>query len=215
MKNWQRSSLSSAVYYRHTDGKTERIKRVNGEGVTISRPENLATENSMGLELVASSDVLNWWTVNGSANFFRSVVEGSITLENDEVVDLYADTYSWFARLNSRMNLRVVDFQAMFNYRAAAKTTQGRRQSYSYLDLAFVRDVWGEKGTLSLKVSDVFNSRVYRSTSSEEFLHRPLLPSLCHTSVARPHLSPQSAQATGQPGRSGRGRRNGWGRLLT
>ena len=168
MKNWERSSLSSAVYYRHTDGETERIERVNDEGVTISRPENLATENSMGLELVASSDVLDWWTLNGSANFFRSVVEGSVTLENNEVINLYADTYSWFARLNSRMNLRVVDFQAMFNYRAAAKTTQGRRQPYSYLDLAFVRDVWGEKGTLSLKVSDVFNSRVYRSTSSGE-----------------------------------------------
>lgn len=163
MKNWERASLSSAVYYRYTDGVTERIERVTEEGVTISRPENLSTENSMGLELVASSDILDWWKVNGSANFFRSIVDGS-----NLGTDFYADTYSWFARLNSRMNLGAVDFQAMFNYRAGAQTTQGQRKPYSYLDLAFARDVWGEKGTLSLKVSDVFNSRVYRSTSSGE-----------------------------------------------
>ena len=169
MKNWERASLSSAVYYRYTDGVTERIERVTEDGVTISRPENLSTENSMGLELVASSDILDWWKVNGSANFFRSIVDGS-----NLGTSFYADIYSWFARLNSRMNLGAVDFQAMFNYRAGAQTTQGRRQPYSYLDLAFARDVWGEKGTLSLKVSDVFNSRVYRSTSSGEnfFINR-------------------------------------------
>ena len=160
MKNWERASLNSAIFYRYTDGVTERIQRVNAAGVTISRPENLSTENSMGLELVASSDLLSWWKVNGSANFFRSVVDGS-----NLGTDFYAETYSWFARLNSRMTLAGVDVQAMFNYRAAAQTTQGERRPYSYLDLALARDVWGEKGTVSLKVSDVFNSRVYRSTS--------------------------------------------------
>ena len=180
MKNWQRSSLSSAVYYRHTDGVTERIESVTEDGVTISRPENLSTENSMGLELVASSDILDWWKVNGSANFFRSITDGS-----NLGTSFYADTYSWFARLNSRMDLKVVDFQAMFNYRAAAQTTQGRRLPYSYLDLAFVRDVWGDKGTLSLKVSDVFNSRVYRSTSSGEdfFIDRSYRRSVTQVSL--------------------------------
>ena len=162
-KNWQRSSLNSAVYYRHTDGVTERIESVDSAGVTTSIPINLSTQNSAGLEIVASSDLLDWWKVNASANFFRSITQGRY---QDQ--DFYADTYSWFARLNSRMDLKVLDFQAMFNYRAAAITTQGRRQPYSYLDLALTRDVWGDKGTLSLKVSDVFNSRVYRSTSSGE-----------------------------------------------
>ena len=163
MKNWKSTSLSSAVYYRHTDGVVERIERVNEDGVTISRPENLSTQNSMGLELVVSSDLFEWWRVNGSANFFRSIVNGENLGEN-----FYADTYSWFARANSRMDLKVVDFQAMFNYRAPAKTTQGRREAYSYLDLALTRDVFKDKGTLSLKVSDVFNTRRYRSTSEGE-----------------------------------------------
>lgn len=160
MKNWETTSLSTAAYYRHTNGVTERIERVDDEGVTISRPENLSTENSMGFEFVVSSDIFEWWKVNGSANFFRSIVNGENLGEN-----FYADVYSWFARINSRMDLKVFDFQTMFNYRAPRKTTQGRREAYSYVDLALARDVFGDKGTLSLKVSDLFNSRRFRSTS--------------------------------------------------
>ncbi len=163
MKNWEKTSLSSAVYYRHTDGVVERIQYVTDDGVTISRPENLSTENSMGLEFVVSSDIFEWWRMNGSANFFRSIVDGENLGEN-----FYADTYSWFARVNSRMDLKVVNFQLMFNYRAPAKTTQGRRDAYSYTDIAFTREVFGDKGTLSLKVSDVFNSRIYSGTSEGE-----------------------------------------------
>ena len=107
MKNWSRSSLSSAVFYRHTDGVAERIERIetiNGEEVTVSRPENLSTEDAVGLELVASSDLFDWWKVNGSANFFRSVTDGS-----NLGTSFFAETYSWFARLNSRMTLGAYD----------------------------------------------------------------------------------------------------------
>ena len=212
MKNWDRSSLSSSVYYRHTDGVTDRIERteritgIDGQErtVTISRPENLATENSMGLELVASSDLTDWWKVNGSANFFRSITEGSITDAEGEVIDLYADTYSWFANINSRMDLRVVALQAMFNYQARETTTQGERKPYSYLDLAITRDVWGEKGTLALKVSDVFNSRVYRSTSSGEdfFIDRSYRRSTTQVSFG---LTFRLNQSKGRGDRGGRG----------
>lgn len=180
MKNWSRSSLSSAVFYRHTDGVTERIESVTADGVTISRPENLSTENSVGLELVASSDLFDWWKVNGSANFFRSVTDGS-----NLGTSFYAENYSWFARINSRLTLGAYDLQTMYNYRAAAQTTQGRREPFGYLDVAATRDVWGEKGTLSLKVSDVFNSRIYRSTSSGEnfFIDRAYRRSVTQVTV--------------------------------
>ena len=47
------------------------------------------------------------------------------------------------------------------------------------------RDVWGDKGTLSLKVSDVFNSQIYRSTSSGEnfFIDRAYRRSVTQVTV--------------------------------
>src|SRR5690606_3475733 len=156
--NWKTTSLSSAVFYRYTEGEFESIERVNEDGASISRPENLSTENSMGLEFVVSSDIFEWRKVNGSANFCRSRGNGENLGE-----EFYAVAFSWFARINSRMNLKVFDLQTMYNYRAPRKTTQGRREAFSYVDLALARDVFGDKGTLSLKVSDVFNSRRFRS----------------------------------------------------
>jgi outer membrane cobalamin receptor len=163
LKNWNKASLSSAVYYRHTDGVIQRIQTVEND-VTISRPENLSTEHSYGLEFIVSADPYKWWKLNGSANFFRSIVDGG-NLDQQ----LQADTYSWFGRINSRIDLPYnVDFQLMFNYRAPYQTTQGRRNAYSYLDLALTRDVLHDRGTLSLRVSDLFNSRRYGGTTTGE-----------------------------------------------
>ena len=143
--NWDEQGYGEGRNFGHIAYRVENVyetcRRLMEGGVTISRPENLSTENSMGFEFVVSSDIFEWWTLNGSANLFRSIVNGENLGEN-----FYADTYSWFARVNSRMNLKVVNFQTMFNYRAPAKTTQGRREAFNYVDLALTRDVFGDKG---------------------------------------------------------------------
>ena len=105
--------------------------------------------------------MLDWWQLNTSANFFRSIVDGANLGE-----DLYANTYSWFARINSRMDLPSnIDFQLMLHYHAPYQTTQGRRDPYSYVDLGFTRDVMRERGTVSLFVNDLFNTRSYGGTT--------------------------------------------------
>ena len=95
MKNWVRAHRSarpcSTVTPTGVAERIERIETINGEEVTVSRPENLSTEDAVGLELVASSDLFDWWKVNGSANFFRSVTDGS-----NLGTSFFAETYSWF-----------------------------------------------------------------------------------------------------------------------
>jgi hypothetical protein len=163
VKTWEKASLSSAVYYRFTEGVIQRIQTVE-DGVTISRPENLSTQHSYGLEFIGSAEVSDWWKMNLSANFFRSIVDGA---NLDE--DLNADTYSWFSRLNSQMELPSnIDLQLLINYHAPYQTTQGRRDAYSYVDLGFVREVLAGKGTVSFKINDLFNSRRYAGTTSGE-----------------------------------------------
>jgi outer membrane receptor protein involved in Fe transport len=65
MKSWKIASLSSAIYYRHSDGVIQRIQTVNDEGVMIARPENLSIERSYGVELIYSMDPFSWWNLNG------------------------------------------------------------------------------------------------------------------------------------------------------
>ncbi|MBE9464677.1 TonB-dependent receptor domain-containing protein [Dyadobacter subterraneus] len=159
IKYVEKGSISSSVYYRHTNGKIISIRRVEENGDSYTRPENLGTENSYGAEFTGSYTLYQWWKLDGSLNFFRAITNG-------QGVDseFQSDTYSWFARTTSRFTLwKNTDLQLRANYEAPQQTPQGKRKALATLDLAASRDVFKNNGTLVLSVTDVFNSRKYRS----------------------------------------------------
>ena len=159
IKYFQNGSLSSSLYYRYTTGKIVRIRRIDRQGFSNFRPENLALENSYGAELMATYNPYKWWRLDGSLNFFQASIDGS------NLSDEYkSNTYSGFSRLSSRFTFwEKVDFQLRGNYEAPQKTPQGHRKSLATLNLATNKDVLKGKGTITLTVMDVFNSRRYRS----------------------------------------------------
>jgi ferric enterobactin receptor len=167
IKYFGQGSFTSSLYYRHTTGKIIRIRRVDEQGFSITLPENLATENSFGAEFTSSYTPYNWWKLDGSLNFFRAITDGSNL--NDT---FQSDTYSWFARLTSRFTLpKNTDFQLRGNYEAPQQTPQGERLAIATLDLALSRDILKNRGTLTLNVIDVFNSRRYRSITRGELFY--------------------------------------------
>ncbi len=162
IKYWDKGSLSSSIYYRHTEGKVDQIRTLTEDGVTfLTRPENLLSEDAFGLEFVASYSPAKWWTLNGSFNFFRAIIDGGNLGEAFQ-----ADTYSWFTRGTSRFSIfKNADLQVRFDYRAPEQTAQGRRRSIYNIDLAASVDVWKQKGTITFSVRDLLNSRRWRSTA--------------------------------------------------
>lgn len=155
IRYWDKSSLSSSVYYRKTDGVIQRINTVDDNGISIRRPENLSTSDSYGFEFVFSKDIADWWKINGSADFFHAITDGG-----NLAGSLQSDTYSLRSRISSRMTLaKKVDFQLRFNYRAPQKTTQGKNKASYYADLGISRDIIKKKATIQLNVRDLFNSR--------------------------------------------------------
>lgn len=164
VRYWNKLTLSSNLYYRHSEGVIQRIQTLeeqDGDLITIRQPENLATEDAVGYELLVSADPTDWWRIDGSANFFHSRIDGS------NINQIFVrEAFSWFGRLNSRLTLwKNLDTQIRFNYRAPQQTAQGERKSMSFIDLAFSRDVLKNKGTLTLSIRDVFNGRKYRYTN--------------------------------------------------
>ncbi|QHT70225.1 TonB-dependent receptor [Rhodocytophaga rosea] len=167
IKYLEKGSITTSLYYRYTTGKIIRIRRVNPEtGFSTTLPENLATENSFGAEITSSYNPFNWWKMDGSVNFFRAITDGG-NLDDS----FQSDTYSWFSRLNSRFTFwKGTDFQARGNYEAPQLTPQGKRKAIATLDLAASKDIFKGKGTLTLNVIDVFNSRRFRTiTKGENF----------------------------------------------
>jgi ferric enterobactin receptor len=159
IKYLNKGSLTSSIYYRHTNGKIISIRTVQDDGSSYTRPENLGTEDAYGAEFAGSFNPYPWWKLDGSANFFRAITDGTGVDE-----EFQSDTYSWFVRAMSRFTLwKNTDVQLRGNYEAPQQTPQGRRKALSTLDLAATRDILKGNGTLTLTVVDVFNSRKFRS----------------------------------------------------
>ncbi len=158
VKYFDRGSLSSSIYFRHTKDKIDRIRLLDSVGFAKTKPENLNSENAVGLEFTTSFSPKKWWKLDGNFNFFHAEIDGS-NIESDYKVA----TESWFARGTSKFILpKNFDFQVRGNYEAPQKTAQGSRKSQYFMDFAASKDVLKNKGTLTLNVSDVFNSRKMR-----------------------------------------------------
>lgn len=155
IKYFEKVSLSSIIYYRHTEGKIERIRLVDAKGFSNTQPQNLDHEDAYGLELVGSYNPSQKWKTDLSFNFFRAIIDGT-NVDNSYM----ADTYSWFAQKTSRFSLsKTINVQLRGTYEAPVKTAQGKQKSVYYIDLAVNKELFQGNGTLTLNVSDVFNSR--------------------------------------------------------
>ncbi|WP_409013272.1 TonB-dependent receptor domain-containing protein [Dyadobacter sp. CY343] len=161
IKYMSKGSLTSSLYYRHTNGKITSIRTVQEDGSSYTRPENLGTEDAYGAEFTSSFNPYSWWKIDNSVNFFRAITDGANVDESFQ-----SDTYSWFVRMMSRFTLwKSADVQLRGNYEAPQQTPQGRRKALATLDLAATRDIMKGNATLTLSVIDVFNSRKFRSVT--------------------------------------------------
>lgn len=161
IKYLERASVTTSIYYRNTTGKIMHIRTVDEDGNSYTQPQNLATENSFGLEFTGSFSPYSWWKNDASFNFFRAITDGS---NLDETFK--SDTYSSMIRLLSRVSIwKNTDIQLRGNYEGPQKTPQGSRKALATLDLAANKDVLKDKATITLNILDVFNSRRYRSVT--------------------------------------------------
>ena len=138
----------------------ERIRILDTlSGITNIIPVNLSTQNDLGLEFNFNLTAYEWWKLGSSFNFFSSHAKGQYDREL-----LESKTVSWTNRTTSRMTFfKQLDFQASLNYQSPRKNTQGKELSSYSIDLGLAKDVFKSKGTLTLNVRDLMNSRRRRS----------------------------------------------------
>ncbi len=166
LKYFEKGSISTSLYYRHTTDIIQRVRIVTDENNALTLPINLGLEDAFGLEFTYNYNVVKWWSLNGEFNFFRSIIDGL-----SENANLNRDDYSWRSRMTSKMTLwKKIDTQLRFSYRAPIESVQGKRLALYNLDFGLSLDVLKNKGTLTLSARDVFNTRKRRGfTYGENF----------------------------------------------
>ena len=118
-------------------------------------PVNLATNDRFGFEFTLSYRPTKKWSLNGNFNVFQSITRGDFEEQNFD-----AENLSWFMRLNNKYTLPgEIDWQTRLFYRGPNETAQSISTGVFSTDLAFSKDLFKDKASLALRVSDLFNSR--------------------------------------------------------
>ncbi len=159
-------SLSTTAFYRLETNTAQGFRQVitdplTGRLVTSTTRQNLGQETSAGLELVGASPVTEFWKVNLTASTFRRIIKGS---SGGVPINTASQVYT--ARLNNNFTLiKRLGAQLAVNYRSPINTAQGTRSANFNVDVAARYNVLGDRGTLTLRVADVFNTLHFNSTA--------------------------------------------------
>ncbi|TSE09033.1 TonB-dependent receptor domain-containing protein [Aquimarina algiphila] len=170
-------TLNTSIYYNHSTQIFTFISEDTGDTATIGaddnnpgtevpvirrRPINLTSSDRYGFEFTLTYNPSRKWRLNGNFNAFQNNIRGENNGEN-----LDADIFSWFARINNKVTLPAkIDWQTSIFYRGPNENAQTRSDGIFSMTLAFSKDVFKEKGSLTFNISDVFNSRKRMSTST-------------------------------------------------
>lgn len=168
LKKWDKITFNTSMYFTRTQDAVQFVKNVetytDGTEVLITSPRNIGVEDRFGFEFTLSYNPYKWWKLNSNFNLFRNQTKGNYTFTNlfdeEETIDFSNTAYSWFARINSRINLPLgIDWQTNGTYNAPQTNAQGKSKGIASMNLAFSKDVLKDKATIALNVNDVFNSR--------------------------------------------------------
>ena len=179
-------TLNSSIYYQHSINAIQRVSRdeirlldgVN-QVITIREPINLASEDRFGFELTANYNPSKKVRLSGSFNVFKQESKGvyeynKFTIDDisgeinstPELQDLGNVNNSWFSRFNATFTLPGnIQMQNRLSYRGPRFTAQSESKGIFSTNIALSKDLFSEKGTVVLNVSDLFNSRKWRSTN--------------------------------------------------
>jgi outer membrane receptor protein involved in Fe transport len=179
-------TLNSSIYYQHSINAIQRVSRdeirlldgVN-QVITIREPINLASEDRYGFELTANYNPSKKVRFSGSFNVFQQESKGiyeynKFTVDDlsgaisstPEIQDLGNINSSWFSRFNATFSLPWdMQMQNRLSYRGPRYTAQSESKGIFSTNVAISKDLFSEKGTLVLNVSDLFNSRKWKSTN--------------------------------------------------
>jgi len=168
LKRWDQISLNGSVYFTRQSDIFIFILEDTGDKTMVGEtlvpilrryPINLASQNRYGFELNSSASISKKWRVNGNINFFANDLKGS---HNGKIYD--KKSTSWSGRLSNTLTLpKKIDWQTNVFYRGPREDAQNKSKGFASVSTAISKDVLKDDGTITFRISDVFNSQRRRS----------------------------------------------------
>ena len=182
LKRMDKVTINSSVYYQQSTNNFTFISEDTGETAILSGdpndpdsevvyvpvlrrgPINLATNKRIGGEVNVAYTPSRKIRLNGNFNLFSSETIGTY-----KGIVLDAQNISWSSRLITSINFgKGLSWQNQLFLRGPRVTAQSKSKPFGGLSTAINKDVLKDKGTLSFRISDVFNTQRFRSETFTE-----------------------------------------------
>lgn len=165
-KGWEKWLLNSTLYHRRTTDAMTRIFSLLQNNAAVQLWANANSRHDTGLEMIHQLEFVKNLDLTLSGNFFYSEVNGENIREN-----FNNSNFTWTLNLLANWIIpNVMNVQMMADYRGPIVLPQGNIKPIYGLNIGVRRDVLKNKATVSLNVSDVFNTRIFRiQTDDIEF----------------------------------------------
>jgi outer membrane receptor protein involved in Fe transport len=161
LKTWKTFTFNPSVYYQKESGYIQDFTYREND-MFFTTPINIQHEIRKGVELSTLYNPLKWLQVNMEMNFYYFNQKGSYQQEN---LDYEGQTFT--GRLSTQIKLPAkFSFQGRYNFRGAQQNAQTKNDVLQSLDFGLSKTLLKDKATLVFDVSNAFNLRQNKSTTS-------------------------------------------------
>ena len=137
---------------------------VAGREVTSVSFRNLDTGSSWGADLNGTLRLGTRFSGLAAFNVFKMVTEGG-----SGEASLSSDAVTWSARFNGTLNVTPrTALTAMYFYRAPMNIEGGRFDAFGFANLAVRQKMQNDRVTMTLRVSDPFNTQRFRIRAGDD-----------------------------------------------
>lgn len=158
----EKLSMSASVYHLYTTDKIVRVTSFQ-ESVSTTKPLNIGSDRSTGVEVTGKYTALKWLTLTGEFNygFFRR--EGEFEGQN---FDFEGDR--WSSELTAKAKMKNGwEAEVSGEHQSDVLTVQGMTSGYTSAGIGLRKKISDGKWIVDLSVRDVFASRIRESIVEE------------------------------------------------
>ncbi len=148
---------SIAVYHRNINQAITRVKSATNDSALVVTFLNLNKALLWGGELSINLNPFKFWSINTSANLFKTRMQGEYGLN---MID--RQKWAWTTNISNQFKLPwQMSAQVSGFYRSKLPSVMGTYLPRYQVDFALSKKLWKGKGMVVFKISDVFNSYKY------------------------------------------------------
>ncbi|MGE5400209.1 MAG: TonB-dependent receptor domain-containing protein [Ignavibacteriales bacterium] len=154
-------SFSSEVYYRVNNSKISGVRSVYSDNVTLETYENIGSDYSLGTELMASTELFKFWSIDMMGNLYDYRLKSNLNGETST-----RKSFNWRSRMSNSLKFTSsLSLQLNADYNSPSVSYQDRTEGTFTLDLAVKKEFMDRQISLTLQVRDLLRTHRHKSTT--------------------------------------------------